>query len=665
MHDSLPARRGLVLLCLLTACTRGHSDVQDSDSTGQDTVDTTDTWGDSDDSGGTIVEAHFLDDGVANLLLPHHVSVDRARGLAYVVSLIAPTVAAVDLATDTFIGAWTVADNNPELPETSVDGAGTVFMSGLAYLAMLRGTTGHADRADVGLVRIATVVAQDDGAVLTGVGTDNGDWAVRVDGDGAVLTRAPLSGPAVAATSADDGAHVAVLETLDRETSVVEVLDPTTLEVLTTCPANSSGITITQIADGRYILPHDAGIGQARCDGGTSVERAIGIENKGAFPYGAGVVILDRIGTSAEAGPNWGVARTFDADLNEAGPSFSTGKNSGLGDMDAYGNIWTNSEGTTEIWGMNPATGLGMRRVRVGVHLETLIQADDEPGIAWVTGRLSQLVARVDLHTGEILASHAVDGWPVSPVLHDDRLYFLDHLDQNLYAYDRDTLELIERYDLGLGDNVLLVFDSVVVDPASGLFYITAAQDNVLIEWSPTSGAELRRWTLAGDPITDPGLAGKLDVLISGGRVYTLRSVDGTFSVVDLQADALHGYILTEPEVVLRLFNQALPAPLWAPEDGSLVYVAGYAYDPDTLDEVVSERRDIDKILGVRDGQLIAWRVASNDIVALDAGGAVLDSTEMELPNLMNAPPSWSPGWGGRVVYLNNEKGAVQVVELN
>lgn len=608
--------------------------------------------------------ALFLPNGVANLLLPHDVIVDRARGHAFVTSLIAATVAQVDINTGTLIGVWQLDDLEPDLPEPAVDGLGLVYMSGQRDLPILDVATGLISHHEVGVAKIENVIGQPDGVVVTGTSIATGlPVAVRVGHDGVVLKTATLGAPAVAAVLADGEAAIALLENVSHDISQVEVLDPTTLEVLRTCPANSSGITIAQIADGRFVLPHNDGIGEARCDGGVAASLTIGTENKGAFAVGDGVIVLDRIGTDQGAGQNWGIARTFDADLNPIGPDFSTGKNSGLGDVDTAGTIWTNSEGTSEVWGLNPTTGAVVGRIRVGVHLDNAIVSPDAPGIAWVTGRLSQMVARMDLRTGDIVSSQAVDGWPISPTLIGQSLYFLDQFDQTLYAYDRDTLEQTAHFDLGLGQNVTLNFDSLFADPATGMLYITDAVDNVLIEWDPGQESEVRRWALAGEAVDNPDLAGKLQLLVAPDRIYTWRSVDGVLTAVDPATGDVVS-MQAPSEMVLALNNQATPAPLWAPEDGSRLFVGGHAYDPHTLVEIASEEIGVDQILGESAGQIIAWRVEQGDIVVLDSEGQQVGGVALEPSDLMDASPLWAPDWGGRIVYLNNQKGAVLVADL-
>jgi hypothetical protein len=357
------------------------------------------------------------------------------------------------------------------------------------------------------------------------------------------------------------------------------------------------------------------------------------------------------------------MARWFDADLQPTRAPFATGKNSGHGDIDTEtGTLWLNSEGTTEIQGFDPETGARTHRVRIGLHLESALVDPDTPDVVWTTGRLSETVARVDLRAHTAITSEALEGWPVSPVLADGSLWALDQLTQEIWSYDPDTLAVRDHLDLGLPDNALLTFDTLVWHPGRGTLFLADSQENVLLEIDPASGAELGRWPLAGDPVTDPDVTGRVQVIVAGDLLFAVRSLDGQLTRVD--PDETEPTFLALPRAIAReLAYTTLPSPLWSPPDGSVLYVGGHAFDPDTLDEDPAGLRDVSRILGGAGHVLVGWNAGDDAVVAFDASGDEVTRTTLPTITLEDPAPIWDPA--GHVIYLDNDAGAVRVATLD
>lgn len=613
---------------------------------------------------GPGVTARFLPEGQANLLLTSRVSVDAVHRRALGTSLISGAVAVVDVDAGTLLGVFDVG-GKPSLPEAVMDGRGQVWASGQRVVPRLDPTTGRVVPFDFGLMGTDSLYALpgDGGVMLLGTDADARSVVLRIDGDGVEQARYVLAGRGSALGPADGGEAVVVSEVLDAGGTQIEVLDVDGLGLLRTCPSSAAGNTVEQRPDGRFVLPNEVLVGEARCDGVAPVATTIGIENKQAFADGDDVLVLDRIGDTTGRGPNWGIARWFGPDLTPTGATFSTGKNSGHGQVDAVtGLAWMNSEGTSEAQAYDPRTGQLVHRVRLGAHLESMAVAADEPGIVWVTGRLTGTVARVDTATGQVLSTTPFDGWPVQPVLVDQTLYVLDALTQELWSFDRDTLDVRAHHDLGLADNVGLVFDDLVAAPARGTLLVADAQANALLEIDPQSGATVGSWPLPGAGPSDPDIVGVLRVAVVDDAFIVLNSVGGVLTRIDPASTAEPTSVMLSTEAVRALGYAAVPSPLWT--DGARLYVGGRAYDPRTLDEQEGGRLDVAQVLGVRGGGLVGWDAANGQVVALDAAGAQVAGADIDVSAILPSAPVWAGDWADRVLYADNERGAVWSVDL-
>ena len=433
------------------------------------------------------------------------------------------------------------------------------------------------------------------------------------------------------------------------------------------CPASAAGNTVTQALDGSFLLPNQDFVAEARCDGITPNKLILGEENKQAVllpgaAAGGEVLVLDRIGDAKLRGPNWGIARWLDAALAPTGVTFSTGKNSGHGGVDGEtGYVWVNSEGTSEAQAYDPQTGTLAQRVQLGVDLESIAFADDSPGIVWVTGRLSRTLGRADLTTGEVLRTTPFDGWPVQPTLVGQTLYVLDGLTQELWAFDRDSLEVLAHYDLGLDDNIGLVFDDLAYDESRGLLLVADAQANALVAVDPGSGATVQRWALPGNPANDPDTVGVHRVVVLGDVYVVLNTVDGRLTLIEAGESEILSVVLPE-SITRELGYAAVPDPLWT--DGESLYVGGRAIDPITLQELPDGKRALTQVLGARGGDLVGWDATSDEVIALDPAGEVVSRVSITTSSILPSIPLWNAAWGERLIYAHNNEASVLTAEL-
>lgn len=647
-----------VAVSLALGCTGGaHPDTSDRVS-GADSADT------SVDSAalGPAVPARFLPEGQANLLLTSRVSVDPVHRRALATSLISGAVGVIDLDAATLLGCFDVG-GSPSLPEAVMDGRGQVWVSGQRTVPRLDPVSGAVQPFDFGLVGTdgAFALPGEGGVVLLGTDADAHSVVLRVDPDGVEQARVTLGGRGSSIGPADGGTAVVASEVLDTGGTQVEVFDVTALTLLRTCEASAAGNTVEQQPDGRFVLPNESAVGEARCDGTAPGSVSIGVENKQAFTVGDDLLVLDRIGDTTGRGPNWGIARWFTSDLVPTGVSFSTGKNSGHGGLDSStGLIWMNSEGTSEAQAYDPHTGTLAARVRLGAHLESIAVSPEAPGIAWLTGRLSGTVARIDTTTGAVLATHPFDGWPIAPVLTGGALYALDGLTQELWAFDPDTLDVRAHLDLGLADNVGLVFDDLVAAPDRGTLLLADAADNAVLELDPASGATLHRWALPGSAPSNPDIIGVLRLAVVDDAVIVLATVGGVLTRIELDSGADPVSVMLPTETTRALGYAALPSPLWT--DGAALYVGGHRYDPGTLTELPEGRLDVAQVLGARADGLVGWDAASAAVITFDESGARTGSTPIEASALLPAVPVWAGA--DRILYARNDEATVYGVDL-
>ena len=251
----------------------------------------------------------------------------------------------------------------------------------------------------------------------------------------------------------------------------------------------------------------------------------VGTDDSQAFLLDDGLLILDRVGEEALDGRAWAVARWMDEELSVTDTRV-TGKHSGYGQVDpATGLLWMNSEGTTEVLAMDPASGDIEARVQLGTHVEHALPDPDRPGRAWLTGRLSNTVGLLDLRQPELVTSHQDLTWPGAPVLDEaDRLWMLELLSSTLVELDPSSLEVLQRHETGLGENATLTFDDLLRHPDRGSFFVSNGGTGGVAELSP-EGLVLGSWAFPELAATDPQAVGELELhLAADGAVLLIQT---------------------------------------------------------------------------------------------------------------------------------------------
>ncbi|HND32153.1 MAG TPA: hypothetical protein PLA94_19250, partial [Myxococcota bacterium] len=290
--------------------------------------------------------------------------------------------------------------------------------------------------------------------------------------------------------------------------------------------------------------------------------------------------VLDRDGDDR----NIGVVRSYDDQLQEVAPPFSTGKNNGYGGYDRNtGHLWMSSEGESQLQRYDPLTGTRLQGVPLGVHTDRAVSRPDRPEQVFVTGRLSNLLLRYDAATGERLDAASVPFWPVAPAIwtssYGQELWVASQVDGRLCAYSMD-LELRECFSLGLPNDETLLIADTELRPGGGLLFAAGGADQ-LVELSE-AGEIRQRWELADEQPTPEEEQGRMDILVSpAGQVFVVRCSDGRIGRVDgdqvQTARPLQGLV------------DDLPMGLCASWDQDRLYVFGHAVNPATLEREPAE----------------------------------------------------------------------------
>lgn len=366
--------------------------------------------------------------------------------------------------------------------------------------------------------------------------------------------------------------------------------------------------------------------------GGALLEVAGGVDNTDLVVGPDRFWVLDRDGDAR----NIGVVRSYDAQLQQLGPSFSTGKNNGFGGYDSVRrSLWISSEGESQLQGYDPQSGARLHEVPLGVHVDRAVSRPDLPEHIFVSGRLSNLLLRYDVATGERLDAAVVPYWPVAPAIWSNsfgqELWVASQVDSQLCAYSMD-LELRECFSLGLPTDETLLISDAELRPGGGLLYASGGPDQ-LVELRET-GEVLQRWELTdGQPAAEEE-KGRMDVLVSpAGQVFVVRCSDGRISRIDG----------TEVRTARPLDGMAEDTPmgLCASWFQDRLYVFGFAVNPSTLEPEGAE----DQSWRYRLKSGAAWhpedrslRVHGQEIAKIPPG--FWDPVFFELPGA----PNWV-GW--------------------
>ncbi|MDP7112596.1 MAG: hypothetical protein QGH45_11570, partial [Myxococcota bacterium] len=538
----------------------------------------------------TKLEHYLLADDESNHLLPLHLDVDPASRRAWCISRLLGTVAQVDLDTAEVLTVVPRFSDSVNTPRIAGDGPDRFWLARSSAPALIRVEAGSGEMTPVelGLEAARAVLRLDEERlVVAGTLSAGGDVLLVIDGDGEVVQERELDGAALGLRSMDGG-DFAVLMRSDH----VDVRAADTLDRRYSCPLNidvtSTDNRFARLSSGDFVVSANGSVGLAVCDGGSPLAVLGGNENREVVALADEALVLDRIGGDE---PNWGEMRRYDADLVETGPPIQTGKNSGYGGLDGEsGLFWMNSEGSTEIWAIDPGDNEVVHRVRTGVHVESVAIDPDRPGEVFVSGRLSDTLYRVDLAdgSGDPLTADLAFHWPVRPLVAGGGLQLLDHLEGVLHELDPDTFEERASLDLGGGIDRSLTLADAALHSGRGTLFVSLGGANALVEVDLEHGEVVGRWELGSEPL-DRDEAGRLEVLIRGDEILTVRSADGRITRIDPE--------LSEPLASAAPVAELLPGQTRLQlsvlsANDALLYIGPFAIDVSTLDRRPGKDRE-------------------------------------------------------------------------
>ncbi|NOY24587.1 MAG: hypothetical protein GXP62_01825 [Oligoflexia bacterium] len=685
----------LAATCALTGCHHPKTDTDGNTetdvTTNSDTATVIDTNTDTDtdtntdtatdtgtDTGtnlpGDDLTIHLLPDGMPNLVLPFDVTLDPARRHGYVTANKMPTVIEFDLDSGLATQGWTLGSDLLNFAHVGVDGLGILWVTAPEYpLTRIDPdpSSGSQEALDIGVSFCINALGLDAGGVLLGCPVGSDTKVLRLGPDGAQERQVTIPGVALSIRFFDGGDTLAMLQAGDHSSQTLQLIDPVTLEIRDSCTAPFGATFMAQAQDGTPILSTLEAVAAVGC-GADDNRVQIGIENKQAFAIDDQLIVLDRIGTSEEAGPNWGVARVFDQTL-QVQRTFSTGKNTGYGGLDTTtGRLWMNSEGTTEVWGMNPATGTVDKKAKVGVYPEILIRDPGSRGVVYVTGRLSDSVLRLDLETGARTDTPQFIGWPVGPVIAGGALWVTDQLDDSLWKLDLTTLAPESHFALGAEVNMSLIFNKMLWHSRRGTLFITQSAANLLLEVDPASGTVLHKWPLFGALNTNTTIIGALEVFEVGDRVVTFRSSDGAITVIDPDSTGAQPGFTMDQDDLDGLDTQQHDGLGWLSKDGAVLYFGGDAYNPAVLitdtrahGRLPDQDLPLTRVIGQAGGRFIGWSatgntVPDNSVVVIDAAGNIEQSKPLEPVLYGELSATYADDFEGRIIYLRPDVAEVR-----
>lgn len=596
-----------------------------------------------------------------DLLLSFDVAVDVAHRRAWVTSLYQDVLGLVDIDSGTLLTVYTLPDEDYGLPMVAVDGDGD------AWLATATGVVKVAPDGRSVAYPLNMTVRHIYGGPGDSVYVSGDDTAgaytstlVRLDGRGAIAasTTIPL---AVTAIGPGPDGTVATATVDADELGQVLVWSADTLEQTGTCASLQPAGSVYPTAEGDFFVVLDDEVGYARCNGGTPISVMLGVENKLAvLADDDTVTVFDRIGESGGS-HSTSVARRLDLDLNVTS-TFPTGKHGGFGAVDTVtGNVWLNSEDTSAIQAYNPTTGAQTANVRLGTHVEAFAFSDT-PGPAWLTGRLSSLVARVDFTSGAILRAVDAPVWPVAPLWRDDVLYVLDQVGGGIYVYDAETMGLRYEWPLAVDVNDDLDFSALAWSEARQSLLVANGASNLLLEIDPRTGAERARHALGGEA-PDSTVIGRLEIGTHGQEAWVVRSSDSTATHIRLDTGAVTSAVLASTRDVEAAQYELAPKLTWLTGDATRLYYGTWAFDPQTFAAMPDDKLPGDRVFGEQDGVPLSWSALSGEVFH---GDPAVSPDPVATIEVETGDPyvGWLDAWGEGLIFVDSGVAAARVRDV-
>lgn len=644
-------------LVVLTACTGKGTDTVHPHSEDSRDADT-DTGGDVAFADATV---SLATDPFPNLLLPYTVAVDSAHRRLWVTSLFDDVLGEVNIQDNRLLNVYALPEDEYGLPAVAVDGNGDAWVAGDATLVKV--TPAGETTAFPRDAPSRNVLGAAAGGVY--VSADAGSSAASLvdllDSDGALLASASLAKSVVALGDAGEG--VVGVSTVDEaNAATIELYASDTLELLGSCASPFTATNLFPLESGDFFVLSDNQVGYARCDGSDPVAVQVGEENKFAVVHEDGFTVFDRVGEDATGGRSMGIARRLDLDLAVTS-AYGTGKHSGFGGLDEETGIaWLNSEGTSEVRAYDLDAGEQVAAVRLGSHVEGFA-VSDEVNAAWVTGRLTGLLARVDFATGQVVPASAGPLWPVTPVVRDGRLYALDQIEGVVYVYDADTMALAATWPLGVAQNDDLDFDDLVYSDARGSLLAAIGQANTLVEVDVATGRVVSRFQLGGEAPPVGVTVGRVEVVTQGDLVWVVRSTDATATRVDLGTREVTSKVLASGAQVEQAQYDLVPKLTWLAGDGSRLYWGPWAFDPTTLAALPDDELDGTRVIGEAAAGFVTWDAATGAVLLATPGEA---GQSLGSVTVSGGDPyaRWLGEWGGGVMFVDAFEASIGIHDI-
>jgi len=553
------------------------------------------------------------------------IALDVTRRRVYASSLVAPTVVELDADSGEVLDVHVLAFDPIARAEVAVDDQGVLWLAGDSPTFLARRDPEGGSRTEYrSPLTNATGIAPvpGGGVLVSGRLVDDRPQLLLVDADGVTAEPVPLE--ARVRSLAPLGDEVGLF--YDREIAGLERRSLPGLELIESCDLPFVATRGARLDDGSWVIAHEDQVGLVRCDGTPGQAWTVGSENHDVISLGSQALVLERLGDPAQGfDPNYGVALRVGPDGLEERPAYATAKNTGFGAYDPVtGLLWVNSEGTSEVWGLDADTGAVVHRTRTGTFLDGLALDPTETDVVFATGRLSDTVVRID--EGAVTASTEDVFWPFSPQIDADRdrLWVWAQADAQVVGLDRHSLEVAEVWDPGFGPNGLLTFGSLIYHPKRRTLFVAESRADVLVEWDPDTGQEVRRWSLGGPLVRDPDAIGELLVLVDpdSEALLVARSNDARVQRIDPDSRTIDTTVWLDDDLVQDLADGSAMDFARVSQPDEVIYVGGTALDLETLAVRPELELEASRVIGVhprRPGERLVVDPERRELWSLDA----------------------------------------------